>query len=195
LALLDEQLVEEWLNQKGFFTIRGIKSGLGEIDLLAVKPNVEPMECWHVEVQISFRPIGYIGGNTNAKARSDEEIRAGVVQWIDKKFNDPRKDEARQRLVPKARWRRFLVHGAVREKAELTHMAELGVELLPYYQVLQELRDQKITHSSSMASSIAEILRYVTASPAVHPLTPPPTPPLSPSLPKSPSSNQSSSSR
>lgn len=193
MALLDEQLVEEWLNQQGFFTIRGIKSGLGEIDLLAVKPSVEPMECWHVEVQISFRPIGYIGGNTNAKARSDDEIHAGVVQWVTKKFRDPRKEEARQRLVPKANWRQFLVHGIVREKAELTHMKALGVELVPYSQVLRELRDTKGTHSSSMASSIAEILRYVTRQPSPISLTPPPAPPPAPSLPKSPSSSRSSS--
>jgi len=36
MALLDEQLVEEWLNTQQFFTMRGIKCGVDEIDLLAL---------------------------------------------------------------------------------------------------------------------------------------------------------------
>lgn len=36
MALLAEELVEEWLNRNGFFTIRGIKLGVQEIDLLAI---------------------------------------------------------------------------------------------------------------------------------------------------------------
>lgn len=36
MALLAEEIVEEWLNRQGYFTIRGIKMGVQEIDLLAV---------------------------------------------------------------------------------------------------------------------------------------------------------------
>ena len=36
MALLAEEIVEEWLNRNGFFTIRGIKVGVYEIDLLAI---------------------------------------------------------------------------------------------------------------------------------------------------------------
>jgi len=38
MALLAESLVEEWLNRDGYFTIRGVKRGVGELDLLAVCP-------------------------------------------------------------------------------------------------------------------------------------------------------------
>jgi hypothetical protein len=37
VALLAESLVEEWLNRMGFFTVRGIRRGVGEIDLLGVR--------------------------------------------------------------------------------------------------------------------------------------------------------------
>ena len=37
MALLAEQLVDEWLYRNGFFTLRGIKSGVHEIDLLGVR--------------------------------------------------------------------------------------------------------------------------------------------------------------
>jgi hypothetical protein len=36
MALLAEEIVEEWLNRNGYFTIRGIKLGVHEIDLLAI---------------------------------------------------------------------------------------------------------------------------------------------------------------
>jgi hypothetical protein len=90
MALLDEQLVEEWLNRQNFFTMRGIKCGVDEIDLLAIRPLPAGFECWHVEVQISYRPVGYIGGDRNARRRTPDELRAGdkpvkpnVIEFVD----------------------------------------------------------------------------------------------------------------
>ena len=33
MALLAEEIVEEWLNRQGYFTIRGVKVGVHEMDL------------------------------------------------------------------------------------------------------------------------------------------------------------------
>jgi hypothetical protein len=60
VALLAEELVEEWLNRQGYFTIRGIKTGVHEIDILAVRPSPEGLECRQLEVQASMRPVSYI---------------------------------------------------------------------------------------------------------------------------------------
>ena len=61
MALLAESLVEEWLNRDGFFTIPGVKHGVGEMDILAVRPNRDgTVTGRHVEVQVSFRSIGFI---------------------------------------------------------------------------------------------------------------------------------------
>ncbi len=58
MAILAESLVEEWLNREGFFTIRGVKHGIEEIDVLAIRHEPEaPVIGWHVEVQASFRPL------------------------------------------------------------------------------------------------------------------------------------------
>ena len=61
MALLGEEVVEEWLNRQGYFTIRGIKLGVHEIDLLAVRliPGGVP-SCRHLEAQISTNPVAYI---------------------------------------------------------------------------------------------------------------------------------------
>ena len=77
MALLAESLVEEWLNRDGYFTIRGLKHGLGEMDLLAVRPQSDGVVGWHVEVTVSFRPIGYIA----REAAADSGRRGSYVRW------------------------------------------------------------------------------------------------------------------
>ena len=57
MALLAEEIVEEWLNRQGNFTILGIKMGVPEIDLLVVNWQIKT-ECRYVEVQASMRPLG-----------------------------------------------------------------------------------------------------------------------------------------
>lgn len=161
MALLDEQLVEEWLNRQNFFTIRGIKCGVDEIDLLAIRPASEGLECWHIEVQISYRPVGYIGGDTSARRRTPDQLRAGVAQWVEKKFTSLRKNQRRNEILPGAQWKNVLVHAVLKDEAELPLMQELGVELIPYRQVLQDLCNDSKSKSSSVASGIIEMLTYL----------------------------------
>ena len=144
-ALLDEELVEEWLNTKNFFTIRGIECGVDEIDLLGVHHGETESECWHVEVKVSFRLIGYVGGDANARNRSDYKVRAGIEQWVEKKYTSERKVARRNEVLPSANWRFVFVHGVLRDEAELEHMKQLGVELISYKKVLRELMDDKAT--------------------------------------------------
>ena len=161
MALLDEQLVEEWLNRNQFFTIRGIKCGVDEIDLLALKYIDGVPEYWHVEVQVSFRPVGYIGGDTNARRRTEEEIRHGVKQWVEKKFTSDKKRDKRNSITPNANWRYILVCAVLKDDKELAVMKELGVEIVPYKEVLSYLCDNTTHQSSSVASNITEILKYL----------------------------------
>src|SRR5437867_4098752 len=98
MAALAESLVDEWLNRQGFFTVRGIKHGVDEIDLLGVRPGKNQNDAWHVEVQASFRPIGYIGpvtkeiavefsaSKTSAKKRPIEIVRKCAESWVHRKF-------------------------------------------------------------------------------------------------------------
>jgi hypothetical protein len=109
MALLAEELVEEWLNRKGYFTIRGIRLGVHEIDLLAVRlKGTEPTECRHIEVQASMNPKSYIskvpvadqrkGHRPNSILRSDEQLSIGVQEWVHKKYRTPKKVKLMQRL-------------------------------------------------------------------------------------------------
>lgn len=161
MALLDEQIVEEWLNRKHFFTMRGIKCGVDEIDLLALRYKESKAELWHVEVQVSYRPIGYIGGDSNARKRTEEEIREGVEQWVKKKFTRDIKVQRRNEILPNASWHYVLVHGELKDTKELEYMKQLGVELYSYKAILEELRDMENKSSSSIASNITDMLKYL----------------------------------
>src|ERR1017187_8777931 len=109
MAALAETLVDEWPNRKGFFTIRGLKDGVGEIDLLGVRPPATGIEGWHVEVQVSFRPVGYISKLTKELSQSLKKVRSSawgretevlewcVDGWVRTKFTDRKKALARER--------------------------------------------------------------------------------------------------
>lgn len=160
MALLDEEIVEYWLNNKGFFCMRGVKTGLGEIDFLAIRPNQEGFECWQVEVTVSFRPIGYIGGNTSAKRRAPSEVDEGVEQYIHKKFTAENKVSKREQILPGNEWQFILVCAEVRHDAELELFADKGVKVFRYVDILEELNASK-AQVNSTAGNIVEILRYM----------------------------------
>jgi hypothetical protein len=99
MALLAEQLVDEWLNRKGFFTLQGIKKGVHEIDLLGIRMIDGRLEGWHVEVQVSFRPVSYISrlskeqqkelgakSATSAIMRGPQIVEPSIDEWVEKKF-------------------------------------------------------------------------------------------------------------
>jgi Holliday junction resolvase-like predicted endonuclease len=161
MALVAETLVEEWLNRKGYFTIRGIRTGSGEIDLLAASFR-EP-DALHVEVTVSADPIGYVGrdaGGSYVKKRTPEEVEAGAEEWFTRKFRGKGMRVARRReeLCPDRDWRFMLVHGNLKYPEELDPMRERGVEAKHIGEVLEELADRKRAFvTSSEASGVAEL--------------------------------------
>lgn len=160
MALLDEEVVEYWLNNRGFFCMRGVKTGLGEIDFLAVRPANGTLECWHVEVTVSFRPIAYIGGNTNAKRRSSADVELGVDQYIAKKYTSEKKAAKRNAILPSVDWKYILVCAEVRHDAELEVFARKGIQIYRYKDILDELSRSK-SQVNSTAGTIVEIMRYM----------------------------------
>jgi hypothetical protein len=173
MALLAESLVDEWLNRKGFFTVRGVKHGVGEIDLLGVRPSPDGYEAWHVEVQASFRPIGYIApipkeslvgfaeSKTSMKKRPSALIKTAAVAWVKKKFTSKSKAAARELAWPGLTWKYFLVHAVVREPAELTAIKSQGIEIVPLHKVLAELgHGMSVGIKGGAGTDLSDIIEY-----------------------------------
>lgn len=173
MAALAESLVDEWLNRQGFFTVRGLRRGVDEIDLLAVRPKESSLEAWHVEVQASFRPMAYISaipkelissfgaGGRSAKKRSSEILRHCVAHWVHGKYLSKRKVAMREDAWPKQNWQYVLVHAESRWPDELKCIAACGVSLSPLHTVLAEL--QSVEHGAlrgGAGTDITELISY-----------------------------------
>jgi len=149
MALLAETLVDEWLNRQKFFTVRGIKHDVNEIDLLAVRQRSRSKpEGWHVEVQVSFRPVTYVAPLTkslqkelpipsrSARRRSLDQLERCATAWVHAKFQHDRKASARDNLWQGVDWRYVFVHGNVLDKAELQLIQIAGVVLFRFIRCL-----------------------------------------------------------
>ena len=133
-------VVGEWLCLKGYFIIRGLKVGLNEIDVLAIKPRDGRIaEAAHYEISISTTPISYLGARS-AKRQSEAEIRKSVARFVAKKYTNVNTVKLIERLVGK-QYGRFFVTGNRKHEMEIVALKEHEVKVIPVTQVLAELRD------------------------------------------------------
>lgn len=168
--------MEEWLNRKAYFTIRGVKVGNSEIDLLAV--SFDDADALHVEVSVSTNAVSWTcpwpkrlreetgyRERTN-KPRTPEQLEECVNEWVRGKYENDRADDKkiekrREELCPNRHWRYLFVHGDVKYPEELELILEKGVELIDIREVLTELEDRKRGFvTSSEASDISELLKF-----------------------------------
>ena len=176
MALLAEQLVDEWLNRQGFFTVRGIKEGVDEIDLLGVRPAKDGsgnLDAWHVEVQVSFKPNAYISklskahmeelgvsNKNSAKLREHQLLCRTVADWVDGKYNKKRKQQMREARWAGLNWKFKLVHAIAKYPIELELIAEYGIELVSLQKVLLELEETEGNMRGYSGTDILEIISY-----------------------------------
>jgi hypothetical protein len=151
MALMAEEVVQEWLNRQGYFTIRGARLGVHELDLLAVRHQNGAWTCRHIEVQVSHRPMSYLsalpltiqkatGRKANAPTkRSESELQGGIGEWIAKKFDHPDKVALKQRLAP-GLWSREVVVHKLYAPQEALLLEAAGVRVHTLAAVLEVLR-------------------------------------------------------
>jgi hypothetical protein len=169
MALLAEELVEEWLNRQGYFTIRGIKTGVHEIDILAVRPLGGALECRQIEVQASMRPVSYISrvpaavqeatqrAATSSKIRSDDELRVGIAEWIAKKYDHKNKARLRARLAP-GPWTRELVVHVVKHTRELELIADAGITVHQLTKVVRDLKGGQLMLQGAVGAHLSDLV-------------------------------------
>jgi len=176
MALLGEEVVEEWLNRQGYFTIRGIKLGVHEMDILAFRPRDSGVhECRHIEVQISTNPIAYISkvpkklqkergiGADNAKTRPLKELVQGVREWVEKKFNHPKKVQLREKLWA-GKWTRELVVNVVRHPEELDVFKRQGIQILHFENIVREMTTMNSIISSAAGCDLLTLMHVCAGS-------------------------------
>jgi hypothetical protein len=170
MSLLGEEVVEEWLNRQGYFTIRGIKLGVHEIDLLAIKPlKTGGHDRRHIEVSVSINPISYIAGlpkevakktgrSPNAAGtRSPADIQNGAAEWIAKKFNLTEKDKLRQQLCP-GEWSKELVVHRLKHEDELRFFKNAGIQIHRLGDIVAEMMNGETLIKSASGDDLVNLM-------------------------------------
>lgn len=172
MALIAEELVEEWLNRKFYFTIRGLKQGNHEMDLLAIRHDGDQIHRCHYEVSVSMRPVGYISDLTSdgqielgvkskgsAKMRPTHLLEQSVDAWVEKKFRHPIRDGMREKCLPGGKWEYAFVHGVANHPEELAMIRDHGVKTLNINMVIDELLVMKEKMAtSSIGREIIDVI-------------------------------------
>jgi hypothetical protein len=176
MSLLAEEVVEEWLNRQGYFTIRGIKLGVDEIDLLALRAGADGLECRHVEVQVSVNPVSYIcnvpkriqktGRAANSAKRSSEELVEGVAEWVEKKFAKPNKLALMRKLAP-GPWSRELVLHNVKSPDEVGLIRGHGILTHALADVVRAIRSKDGIVPSASGAALLELVHLSATSSGV----------------------------
>lgn len=170
MALLAEEIVEEWLNRQGYFTIRGIKLGVQEIDLLAVRSLPDgsgQAECRHIEVQASMRPVSYIsrvpkesqkaGRAANSAKRSEDELRSGVAEWVERKFRRADKTSLMAKLW-KGAWSSELVVNVVRSEDEVDLIESHGIRIHRLADIVSDLASDSFVIKSASGADFVDLI-------------------------------------
>jgi hypothetical protein len=170
MSLLGEEVVEEWLNRNGYFTIRGIKVGVDEIDILAIRPlSNGKHECRHIEVQVSINPVSYITkvpsairkktgiAAHNAKKRDVAQLTQGVKEWVESKYDQPRKVEIKKALCPGS-WKKELVVGTVKHEEELTLLRKAGIKVYRLSNIIAEMTKKGTLVRSAAGADLFDLM-------------------------------------
>ncbi|WP_202635757.1 hypothetical protein [Rugosibacter aromaticivorans] len=169
MALFAEKLVEEWLSRQGYFTIRGTKVGVHEIDLLAIRPTTDGIECRNTEVQASVIPVSYVTkapkevqlktgrAVSSAKTRDDDELREGVREWVTKKFDHPKKEKLRRLLAP-GNWSREWVINAVRHQRKIELLRETDITIRRLPSIVAELKGRDFLLDGAAGTPLADLV-------------------------------------
>ena len=170
MALLAEEIVEEWLNRQGYFTIRGIKVGVDEIDILAMRLDGERKPiCRHIEVQASINPVSYLTplpkdlqkqlgiGGTSMKRREPEVLRRCVEAWINKKFLKPSKAKIKRNLCG-SEWTHELVVNRVKHEEELEIISEMGITVHRLRDLIREMTSGGMMLKSASGRDLIDLV-------------------------------------
>lgn len=134
---IGEKLVGSALQSLGYFTIQGLKAGVREADFLAVKMNGEKVTLWHIEVQISRRPIGNLRAYARLGNTGDNPIKA-AREYIDKKFFQRDLCRKIEFVLGTKDYRRMFIHGRLRSPEQLEAFKEKRIECLSIGKLVEE---------------------------------------------------------
>ncbi len=138
----EKEIVELWLNRKGFFTIKDINAGTRVIDILAIKQDSQPKVA-HVEIAC------YVSGSINAK--KDELFQKFNSNSVTKKI----KQAIKEHLGEEREYEKFLITTVPGIKLE-------GINIIEFDKVMYESLNQldRQFYSNGVTRTL-QLVKYV----------------------------------
>ncbi len=163
MAKLAEQYVVEYLIREGFATVQGLRKGVNEWDVLAIRVCNGKIEARHLEVQVSFDPVSYLS-NSNAKKRTDADVHSEMQKWVEKKFTGEKIFKIRKHFFA-GEWAYELIHGVLADSREMDFLKQSGVILRPFTSIIDSLCKEHPRHLPFVAEGkdAVEIIRNLKA--------------------------------
>lgn len=158
MALIAEELVQEWLNRQGYFTIRGARAGHSEIDLLALRTISGSLECRHIEVSVAVRPIGYMGPEKSARTQTPEQQRENALAWAHSKFDHEKVVALRSKLAPGQDWQLEVVTHVMKGEHQLTALVSQGIRVIRLSDIIAELRAGKMLLRAAGSEALFDLV-------------------------------------
>lgn len=136
----EKEIVNNWLNSKGFFTINNVKiSGNKDLGILAIRKN----EVWHVETIVSVSGIVADTGSSKKTVNTIFENR-----FNDKTIETAVKSQLNETDAPLDSLKRILVLGGIpisRKKEIIEQFKSLNVEVLEFEQIISSVMQKMDT--------------------------------------------------
>lgn len=127
-----EEIVAGCYQSLDYFVISGVRIGLKEVDLLAIRLDARGhvVERLHVEVQVSANPVGVLR-NKSGLGKTGHNPRKSAREYVAKKFLDKKVLGRVGQIFCGHPYSKVLVHGRINKPEQLREMAKMGVKCIP----------------------------------------------------------------
>lgn len=132
-----EQFVASAFQSLGYFVIQGLKVGVREADLLAIRINNGKPEYYHIEIQVSHNPVGVLRAQSKFGQTAKNPMKA-AKDFINKKFLQKDLVKAIEKCLGTRQYKRIFVHGILKETEQLRILKKRGIECIALESLLSE---------------------------------------------------------
>ncbi len=154
-----QSLVRSAYQSLGYFVIEGIKIGVREIDLLAVRldSNSSVVERLHIEVQISSNPIGVLRDRSEF-GETFKNPQASAKSYIQKKYNHKLIVNMIKSYFGKHKYCKVFVHGKLKRPDQLDVFRKSGIETIAISELVKQALKADPVHELKRTMGVFGVL-------------------------------------
>lgn len=157
-----EEIVAGCFQSMDYFVISGVRIGVKEVDLLAIKLNAagHVAERIHVEVQVSANPVGVLRTKAGL-GKTGHDPRKSAREYVCKKFLDPKVQRRVKAIFSGHPYSKVLVHGKINRPEQLNEIEKMDVKCIPIGEMVKRASKNPVA-SLKRTLSIREVVNLTT---------------------------------